>query len=110
LTRQDFSRIKIEHGLRAACWKRKIESTEIEKLAAEIESHILDNFEKEVTSEEIGNLCMEFLRELDQVAFVRFASVYRSFSDAQDFVDELTPILKTKSTIKKKKSVKEAET
>jgi len=110
LTRQDFSRIKIEHGLRAACWKRKIESTEIEKLAAEIESHILDNFEKEVTSEEIGNLCMEFLRELDQVAFVRFASVYRSFSDAQDFVDELTPILKTKSTIKKKQSVKEAET
>ena len=52
---------------------------------------------------------MEFLREVDQVAFVRFASVYRRFSDAQDFVDELTPILKSKAKAKKKKSSKELE-
>ncbi len=103
-THQDFSRVKIERGLRAACWKRKIDAEEIQKLAGEIESHILDNYEKEVTSEEIGNLCMEFLREVDQVAFVRFASVYRSFSDAQDFVDELTPILKLKAKSRKKNS------
>ena len=108
-THQDFSRVKIESGLRAACWKRKIDAEEIQKLAGEIESHILDNFEKEVSSEEIGKLCMEFLREIDQVAFVRFASVYRSFRDAQDFVDELTPILKTKSKVKKKVSAKETE-
>ena len=56
-THQDFSRVKIEQGLRAACWKRKIDAEEIQKLACEIESHILDNFEKEVTSEaNEGNL------------------------------------------------------
>jgi transcriptional repressor NrdR len=93
-------------GLRAACWKRKISGEDVGKLAAEIESHILDNFEKEVSSEEIGKLCMEFLKEVDQVAFVRFASVYRSFGDAQDFVDELTPILKPRPKIKKKKPAK----
>jgi len=91
---QDFSRAKIERGLLAACWKRKISVEQIQKLAAEIEAHILDNYEKEVASEEIGSLCMDYLRELDQVAFVRFASVYRRFSDIQDFVDELRPILK----------------
>jgi transcriptional repressor NrdR len=69
---------------------------------------VLDNYEKEVSSEEIGKLCMEFLRDVDQVAFVRFASVYRSFSDAQDFVDELTPILKPRSKTKKKKLSKES--
>lgn len=106
-TQQDFSRAKIERGLRAACWKRTIAAEVVDKLAADIESHILDNYEKEVTSEEIGKLCMEFLREVDQVAFVRFASVYRSFSDAQDFVDELTPILKPRSKPKKKKASKD---
>jgi transcriptional repressor NrdR len=106
-TQQDFSRAKIERGLRAACWKRTVSVEAVEKLAAEIESHILDNYEKEVTSEEIGKLCMEFLRDFDQVAFVRFASVYRSFSDAQDFVDELTPILKPRTKAKKKKPAKD---
>ena len=65
----------------------------IQRLAIEIESHILDNYEREVGSEDVGNLCMQYLRDLDEVAFVRFASVYRSFRDAQDFVKELTPIL-----------------
>jgi len=104
-THQDFSRAKIEHGLRAACWKRTTSVEDVEKLAAEIESYILDNFEKEVSSEQIGKMCMEFLKEVDQVAFVRFASVYRSFSDVQDFVDELAPILKPRSKIKKKKTI-----
>jgi len=106
-TCQDFSRAKIERGLRAACWKRTFAPGAVENLAAEIESHILDHYEKEVTSEEIGKLCMEYLREVDQVAFVRFASVYRSFSDAQAFVDELTPILKPKVKTKKKKAGKD---
>ncbi len=94
-TCQDFSRIKIERGIALACWKRKIKPEEIQSLAIEIEGHILDNYEREVLSEEIGNLCMQYLRELDEVAFVRFASVYRSFRDAQDFVNELKPILTT---------------
>lgn len=102
-TSQDFSRAKIERGLALACWKRKIKPEEIHRLANEIEAHVLDTYEKEVTSEDIGNLCMEFLKELDQVAFVRFASVYRSFSDAQDFVKEITPILAPRPTPKRKK-------
>ncbi len=92
-TCQDFSRLKIERGLQLACWKRKIKAEEIQRLAIKIEAHILDHYEREVQSEDIGNLCMQYLRELDEVAFVRFASVYRSFRDAQDFVKELTPIL-----------------
>lgn len=92
-TCQDFSRAKIERGLALACWKRKINAEEIQRLAIEIESYILDNYEREVHSEDIGNLCMQYLRKLDEVAFVRFASVYRSFRDAQDFVKELTPII-----------------
>jgi transcriptional repressor NrdR len=105
-TQQDFSRAKIERGLKAACWKRTISAEAVEKLAADIESHVLDNYEKEVSSEDIGNLCMDFLRDFDQVAFVRFASVYRSFKDAQHFVDELTPILKPQTkAIKTKKGL-----
>ncbi|MEI8213419.1 MAG: transcriptional regulator NrdR [Planctomycetota bacterium] len=92
-TCQDFSRSKIERGLTQACWKRKVKAEELQRLSIEIESHILDHYEREVPSEDIGNLCMERLRGLDEVAFVRFASVYRRFSDAQDFVKELTPIL-----------------
>jgi transcriptional repressor NrdR len=70
-----------------------VKREQIQQLAIEIESFIIDNYEREVPSQEIGNLCMERLRDLDEVAFVRFASVYRSFRDAQDFVKELTPIL-----------------
>lgn len=92
-TCQDFSRSKIERGLGQACWKRTVKREQIQQLAIEIESFIIDNYEREVPSQEIGNLCMERLRDLDEVAFVRFASVYRSFRDAQDFVKELTPIL-----------------
>jgi transcriptional repressor NrdR len=95
-TQQDFSRVKIERGLKAACWKRTISTEAVEKLAADIEAHVLDIYEKEVSSEDIGNLCMDFLRDFDQVAFVRFAS-------AQNFVDELTPILKPQPKTKKTK-------
>lgn len=92
-TCQDFSRAKIERGLSQACWKRKIKPEDIQQMAIEIEVHVLDHYEREVTSEDIGNLCMQRLRSFDEVAFVRFASVYRSFRDAQDFVKELSPIL-----------------
>ena len=90
---QDFSRSKIAQGITAACWKRKIAIDKVEELINAVEAHILDNYDKEITSEEIGSLCMEYLQDLDQVAFVRFASVYRSFTDAKDFVDEIRPIL-----------------
>ncbi|MFN6162412.1 MAG: transcriptional regulator NrdR [Planctomycetota bacterium] len=108
-TCQDFSRLKIERGLQLACWKRQIQPEAIQRLAIEIEAHILDNYEREVHSAEVGNLCMQYLRELDEVAFLRFASVYRSFSDAQDFVKELTPILSPPDTANQRAQRREVE-
>ena len=76
-----------------ACGKRPITEQDIEALVSAIESECYDNYESEVPSRAIGERVMELLRGVDQVAYVRFASVYREFKDARDFVDELEPIL-----------------
>ncbi len=91
--RVPFDREKLKQGLEKACWKRPISDAKIEGVVSEVENHIAANFESEVESRAIGELVMQQLRELDQVAYVRFASVYRQFEDAHDFVDELTPML-----------------
>jgi transcriptional repressor NrdR len=88
-----FDREKLKQGLEKACWKRPISDAKIEGVVSEVESHIAANFESEVESRAIGELVMRQLRELDQVAYVRFASVYRQFEDVHDFVDELKPML-----------------
>jgi transcriptional repressor NrdR len=92
--REPFSREKIERGLERACWKRQVPAEAIRQLAAEVESQISEEYELEVPSAHIGEKVMHMLAEVDQVAYVRFASVYRQFKDARDFVDELRPILK----------------
>ncbi len=92
--REPFARSKIEHGLELACWKRKISAEQRSKIAEAIESQLMEEYEAEVPSREVGNLCMQHLAALDQVAYVRFASVYREFQDVQDFMQELNPILK----------------
>jgi transcriptional repressor NrdR len=91
--REPFIREKIRQGLARACWKRPISDEQIDKVVADIESDVYSDFESEIESRVLGNLVMEHLRELDQVAFVRFASVYREFKDVNDFVHELRPIL-----------------
>jgi transcriptional repressor NrdR len=91
--RVPFDREKLKQGLEKACWKRPISDAKIEGLVSEVENHIAANFESEVESRAIGELAMQQLRELDQVAYVRFASVYRQFEDVHDFVDELKPML-----------------
>ena len=91
--RENFSREKIKSGLRKACWKRPISDEQIEAIVATIENDIYANFDTEVSSRHLGDMVMMQLRELDQVAFVRFASVYRQFKDVRDFVDELKPML-----------------
>jgi transcriptional repressor NrdR len=91
--REPFDREKIRSGLNIACGKRPITEHDIEALVSEIESECYDNYESEVPSRAIGERVMELLRGVDQVAYVRFASVYREFKDARDFVDELEPIL-----------------
>lgn len=92
--REPFQLDKIRQGLRKACWKRPVNDEQIEALAAAVEADIYANFEVEVESRRIGELVMERLGELDQVAYVRFASVYREFKDVRDFVDELEPMLR----------------
>lgn len=92
-TRVPFDRAKLIQGLEKACWKRPIADADLEALVTEVENHIEANCESEVESRYIGEIVMEYLRELDQVAYVRFASVYRQFKDVRDFVDELRPML-----------------
>lgn len=92
-TRSPFDRQKIRQGLEKACWKRPISDDQIEAIVVAVESDVHSRGEGEVPTSYLGELVMQHLRRLDQVAFVRFASVYRQFQDVQDFVDELDEIL-----------------
>ncbi len=92
-TRVPFSRDKIKCGLERACWKRPISDRDIERTVAAIENDVYTSFDSEIDSRRLGELVMDHLRELDEVAFVRFASVYRQFADAGDFVAEVRPLL-----------------
>ena len=91
--REPFSRGKIRDGLAKACWKRPISDEQIDAIVSAVESEIYANFDREVETRYLGELVMRHLGELDQVAYVRFASVYREFKDVRDFVDELQPML-----------------
>jgi len=92
--REPFLREKLRAGLEKACWKRPVSPEQIEAIVTEVENEIYATFDSEVESRLLGDLLMEKLRKVDEVAFVRFASVYRQFKDVRDFVDELQPMLK----------------
>ncbi|MFH1267723.1 MAG: transcriptional regulator NrdR [Planctomycetota bacterium] len=92
-TRVPYDRDKLKQGLEKACWKRPISEAKLEATVWEVENYVETHFESEVESRYLGELVMRLLRELDQVAYVRFASVYRQFEDAHDFADELKPML-----------------
>ena len=92
--REPFSRDKIRRGLARACWKRPLSDAQIASVVAEIESDVYANFESEIETQQLGEMVMEHLGQLDQVAYVRFASVYREFKDVNDFVEELEPMLR----------------
>lgn len=94
-TREDFSLRKLLEGLRKACYKRPIPADELTELAEDIEREIHRHYEGEVPSQKIGELVMGRLRELDQVAYIRFASVYREFKDVTDFVEEADTVLRS---------------
>ena len=91
--REPFDRDKIKRGLAKACWKRPVTEDDIEGVVTALEAELYGVYETEVPSRVLGERLMELLRGLDQVAFVRFASVYREFQDVRDFVEELEPIL-----------------
>lgn len=92
-TRVPFDRAKLKQGLEKACWKRPIGDEQIEAILSALESDIYSQFDSEVPSRYLGEFVMNKLREIDQVAFIRFASVYREFKDVRDFVQEVSPML-----------------
>lgn len=92
-SREAFDRNKIMNGIIRACEKRPVPMAEIEKIVDEIERGLNNMMEKEVESTFIGELIMERLRKLDEVAYVRFASVYRQFTDVNTFVAEIEKLL-----------------
>lgn len=91
--REPFSREKVRSGLAKACWKRPVSDEQIDALVSSLEADLYRNYDSEIESTELGELVMHRLSEVDQVAYVRFASVYREFKDARDFVDEIRPML-----------------
>ena len=93
-SRQSFDRMKLIGGMVKACEKRPVTVDEIEHIADEIEQELQSSLEREVASDQIGEMVMERLKTLDQVAYVRFASVYRQFKDINTFLDELNKLLK----------------
>jgi len=92
--RENFDRSKLLGGILTACEKRPISTERIEKLVNEIERLIQRKFEKEVRAKEIGEVVMTKLQDLDEVAYVRFASVYRQFKDVTHFMKEIKHLLK----------------
>ena len=92
-SRQSFDRRKVLGGMIRACEKRPVPLAELEKIAEEIEQDLQNSMEREISTEAIGEKVMERLRNVDQVAYVRFASVYREFKDVNTFMDELKKIL-----------------
>ncbi len=92
--RQPYDRKKILVGLQKACEKRPISSEKIEEVVSEIERELYRKFDREVSSTDIGELIMDKLAELDEVAYVRFASVYRQFKDVNQFMSELKGLLR----------------
>jgi transcriptional repressor NrdR len=92
--REPFERLKVASGLRRACEKRPVSAEMLDRIVDRIERELVESGEKEVPSSTVGERCMEALRETDQVAYVRFASVYRSFKDIHEFMSALSTLLK----------------
>lgn len=95
-SRQPFDSSKLRTGIIKACEKRPVSLAEIDKLVREVEMKAYNSFDQEITSQAIGELVMDGLKKLDEVAYVRFASVYRQFRDIQTFMDELNKLLTDK--------------
>jgi transcriptional repressor NrdR len=92
--RVPFDRERIRLGIEKACYKRPVSPEQIEKIVDEVERDVYENFDREVPTRYVGEQVFDKLRHVDQVAFVRFASVYRSFQDVHDFADELKKLLR----------------
>ena len=92
-SREPFNRHKLQNGLMKACQKRPVD---VDALCTEIENELVNSLASEVTSVRLGEMVMEHLKKLDEVSYVRFASVYREFRDLETFLDELNALVKGK--------------
>lgn len=97
-SRQAFDREKLSRGLLRACEKRPTKTEDIEKIIDEIEYTIYNSFEKEISSVRLGEMVLEKLKDVDQVAYVRFASVYHDFQDIDSFMNELQNLRSNKKS------------
>ena len=95
-SRQTFDRVKLINGMVRACEKRPVSLAQLEKIADEIEQELQSALEREISTVDIGEMVMRRMKEVDEVAYVRFASVYRSFKDINTFMEELTMLLSDK--------------
>ena len=93
-TIQEFNKTKIIDGMLMACQKRNISIDQIENVVRLIEKELMESSRREITSGEIGDLVIKYLYEIDKVAYIRFASVYRSFNDLEEFSTELNSLIK----------------
>jgi len=98
-SRESFSREKVLAGMIKACEKRDISVHELESVAAKIEAEIFEEYDSEVSTKVIGEKVSEALKLVDQVAYVRFASVYREFKDLNAFLEELTPLIRPRLSL-----------
>ncbi|MCK5243408.1 transcriptional repressor NrdR [bacterium] len=101
--REPFDRFKIVSGMRKACEKRPVSTEQLEQAVDEIEKIIQNRMEKEIPASEVGDLVMRKLAELDDVAYVRFASVYRQFKDINAFMEEVKTLLASQTSLDKGK-------
>ena len=92
--REQYDRQKLEGGVMRACYKRPVPAQAVSELTDKVETEIFNREDKEIPSKEIGEIVMRNLKDLDAVAYVRFASVYREFKDVETFMDELKKLLK----------------
>jgi transcriptional repressor NrdR len=95
-SRESFDRQKLFNSLRRACDKRAVSVNELERIVDDIEQELQNSMEREISTEVIGGLAMEHLKAIDEVSYVRFASVYREFKDLHSFMDELAKLLREK--------------
>ena len=93
LARENFNKEKINNGLIIACQKRPVSRKQIEEIAEDIEKKISNKMLTEIESETIGEMVMEKLKEIDEISYVRFASVYRQFKDINTFLEEITRLM-----------------
>ena len=108
-TRQNFERHRIMSGLTKACYKRPVSSEQLDDLVDAVERELHRCYEREAPSDAIGELVMDQLRKLDQVAYIRFASVYRAFSDVTDFVEEADTVMREAPSAARKDAVQQGK-